>query len=234
MALSGREAFDHGADLAGSAWVLAWGLVMAIQAGILAQGTRDTTTYRRIRAELDAIPAIDTHDHLWPFERLPGLVETDRGKGMNLSSLWRNSYYPWINPLTPWTPGMTFDAWWSKAKHDFDSRAGHELLSLPAPRLPRPLRRRLRPDHRRAGRGAQRPDLRQLPRPDAGSYHVVTERANIELMFNDPYWARLEFHTDYPFGVLVFNVTTLVSRVPPLRVQAARRRPLPLRQASRA
>ena len=30
-------------------------------------------------------------------------------------------------------------------------------------------------------------------------------------MFNDPYWARLEFRTDYPFGVLVFNVTTLVS-----------------------
>jgi hypothetical protein len=30
-------------------------------------------------------------------------------------------------------------------------------------------------------------------------------------MFNDPYWARLDFRTDYPFGVLVFNVTTLVS-----------------------
>ena len=42
-------------------------------------------------------------------------------------------------------------------------------------------------------------------------FHVITERANIELMFNDPYWDRLEFKTDYPFGVLVFNVTTLVS-----------------------
>ena len=30
-------------------------------------------------------------------------------------------------------------------------------------------------------------------------------------MFIDPYWARLEFDADYPFGVLVFNVTTLVS-----------------------
>src|SRR5262249_44576596 len=37
----------------------------------------------------------------------------------------------------------------------------------------------------------------------------VTERANIELMFNDPYWARFDFRTDYPFGVLVLNVTTL-------------------------
>jgi hypothetical protein len=42
-------------------------------------------------------------------------------------------------------------------------------------------------------------------------FHVITERANIELMFNDPYWGRLELKTDYPFGVLVFNVTTLVS-----------------------
>jgi hypothetical protein len=38
---------------------------------------------------------------------------------------------------------------------------------------------------------------------------VVTQRANIELMFNDPYWARFDFRTAYPFGVLVFNVTTL-------------------------
>jgi predicted TIM-barrel fold metal-dependent hydrolase len=30
-------------------------------------------------------------------------------------------------------------------------------------------------------------------------------------MLNDPYWGRLDFKTDYPFGVLVFNVTTLVS-----------------------
>src|SRR5207249_2854625 len=36
-----------------------------------------------------------------------------------------------------------------------------------------------------------------------------TEKANIELMFNDPYWARFQFTTDYPFEVLVLNVTTL-------------------------
>ena len=38
---------------------------------------------------------------------------------------------------------------------------------------------------------------------------MVTRKANIELMFNDPYWARFDFRTDYPFGVLVLNVTTL-------------------------
>ena len=43
---------------------------------------------------------------------------------MNLAGLWQNSYYTWNHRLEPWTPGMEFDAWWQKAKHDFDdSRA---------------------------------------------------------------------------------------------------------------
>ena len=56
-----------------------------------AQATRDTTTYRRLKAALDAVPAIDTHDHLWPFEKLPGFVETEHGRGMNLAGLWQTS-----------------------------------------------------------------------------------------------------------------------------------------------
>src|SRR5262249_27478565 len=89
-----------------------------------APAPRDSATYGRLKAHLDAVPAIDTHDHLWPFDRLPGYVETERGRGMNLAGLWRNSYYTWVHPLTPWTPGMKFDAWWSRAKDDFaDARA---------------------------------------------------------------------------------------------------------------
>src|SRR5262245_52782215 len=79
--------------------------------------TRQTEIYRRIKSALDAVPAIDTHDHLWPFDKLPGYVETDRGRGMNLSSLWRNSYYTWNHPLPAWQPGGKFDDWWAKAKH---------------------------------------------------------------------------------------------------------------------
>src|SRR5207244_1347933 len=70
-----------------------------------AQDTRHTPTYEHIKAALDAVPAIDTHDHLWPFDRLPGFVETEHGRGMNLAGLWRNSYYPGFNPLAPWPSG---------------------------------------------------------------------------------------------------------------------------------
>ena len=46
-------------------------------------------------------------------------------------------------------------------------------------------------------------------------YHVITERANIELMLNDPWWGRLDFRTAYGFGVLVLNVSTLIRGFPP-------------------
>lgn len=192
------------------------GLICALAAVLLvagtaqAQGTRDTTTYRRIKSALDATPAIDTHDHLWPFDRLPGVVETDRGPGMTLFGLWRSSYYPQNNKLTAWKPGSSFDAWWADAKHDFDDAratsfyryqlpAFQDLYSVDFDRLTdaeaKSLNDRIFANYK---------DQRWL-------FHVVTERANIELMFNDPYWARFEFHNDYPFGVFVFNVTTLVA-----------------------
>src|SRR5262249_9602762 len=51
-------------------------------------------------------------------------------------------------------------------------------------------------------------------------FEVVTKKANIELMFNDPYWARFDFRTDYPFGVLVLNVTTLTRGFHPSEVKS--------------
>lgn len=174
-----------------------------------AQPTRETATYKRIKDKLDAVAAIDTHDHLWPFDRLPGYVETDRGRGMNLASLWQNSYYRWINPLTPWKPGQKFDDWWAKAKHDFaDARATsfyryqlpafQDLYGIDFDRITDEQARTL---NDRIYRNYL--DQRWL-------YEVVTQKANIELMFNDPYWARYELKQDYPFTVLVLNVTPLV------------------------
>ncbi len=80
--------------------------------------------YKRIRASIDAVPAIDTHDHLRPFEEIPFRDVTDQGKWMTLHSVWQGSYYTWINPLSPWPEGKPFDVWWEKAQHDFkDARA---------------------------------------------------------------------------------------------------------------
>jgi len=174
-----------------------------------AQATRSTETYKRIKAKIDAIPAIDTHDHLWPFEKLPALTDTAEGKVVNLAGVWRNSYYTWYNPISPWQPSDTFDSWWGRAKHDFKNAratsfyryqlpAFQDLYDVDFDRITdeqaRDLNKRIIEHYK---------DQHWL-------YEVVTQRANIELMFNDPYWARLEFGQWYPWEVKVFNVTSLV------------------------
>jgi uncharacterized protein len=174
-----------------------------------AQPTRETALYKRIKTRLDAVPVIDTHDHLWPFDRLPAYVETEHGKTMTLYGVWAAGYYRWINPLTPWTPGGKFADWWAKAKHDFANARATSFYRYMLPAFQdfyginfdsitddqaQELNDRLRRNYL---------DRRWL-------YEVVTEKANIELMFIDPYWGRFEFRTEYPFGVQVFNVTTLV------------------------
>ncbi|MBZ5671952.1 MAG: hypothetical protein LAO04_19770 [Acidobacteriia bacterium] len=55
--------------------------------------------YRQIKEYLDSIPAFETHDHLRPFDRLQGYVQTERGRGMNLFGLINTSYYPRIKPV---------------------------------------------------------------------------------------------------------------------------------------
>lgn len=171
--------------------------------------TKQTATYKRVKAALDAVPAIDTHDHLPPFETLPGFVETERGRGMNLAGLWRNSYYTWFNSLTPWKAGGRFDDWWAKAKNDFINARATSFYRYQLPAFQdlygidfdvitddqaRALDSRIFENYR---------DQKWL-------YHIITERANVELMFNDPYWARLKLTTYYPFEILVFNVTPFV------------------------
>jgi predicted TIM-barrel fold metal-dependent hydrolase len=181
--------------------------LLAVAAVVPPPATR-LTTRQRLLAQLRWVPAIDTHDHLWPFDKLPGYVQTERGKGMNLAGLWHNSYYRWVHPLTPWKPGGKFDDWWSRARHDFaDARACsfyryqqiafQDLYGVDFDQLSDAQARDL---DRRIWRNYL--DRRWL-------YEVVTEKANIELMVNDPYWARFEFKTDYPFTVNVLNVTTL-------------------------
>ena len=49
--------------------------------------------------------------------------------------------------------------------------------------------------------------------PEIGQRHiarVITERANIELMLIDPYWARFKFERAYKFAVPILNVTSMV------------------------
>lgn len=185
-------------------------LIAALSActgGMVSSGK--SMAYQRIKAHLDSTPAIDTHDHLPPFDRLPGYVETDQGRGMNLAGLWKNSYLNWFHPITPWRARGAFDEWWAKARHDFDDvrtastyryqlPAFQDLYGVDFDRITDPQA------HDLNGR------IFRNYRDQKWLYRVITERANIELMLNDPWWGPLDFRTAYSFEVLVLRVSTLI------------------------
>jgi len=182
----------------------------AINLGNLsADDVKNTEPYRRIRTALEAVPAIDTHDHLRPFDDIPGRDLTDRGRGMTLHSVWAGSYYTWINPLSGWPEGKSFDEWWKVAKDDFDNARATSFYRYVLPAFT---------DLYGVDFETMTDDeARQLNdrifdnyRDDKWLNHVVTERANIELMLIDPYWARFKFERPYRFSVPVLNVTSMV------------------------
>lgn len=170
---------------------------------------KSTPLYERIKKSLDAVPAIDTHDHLRPFGELPNLDETDRGKGMTLHSIFAGSYYPGINRLSPWPAGSSFDQWWAVGQRDFDNARATSFYRYLLPAF--------RDLYGVDFDTINADDARKLNdrifanyRDDKWLIDVVTRRANIELMLIDPYWNRLQFARAYPFSVPLLNVTELM------------------------
>lgn len=168
-----------------------------------------TALYQRIKRHLNAVRAIDTHDHLFPFDKLRARVETAAGPQVNLAGLWLNSYAAMQLALPPWQAGETFDTWWPRAKPAFDNGralsvyryllpAFADLYGVDFDRITDEQAREL------SGRVVGNYQTEQW------TYEVVTRRANIELMFIDAYWARFDFKTDYRFAVQVVNINSLV------------------------
>jgi predicted TIM-barrel fold metal-dependent hydrolase len=128
---------------------------------------------------------------------------------MDLYHFWRNSYSRWVGSHTERKPDEPFDEWWARARNDFVNAraASFYRYQLPA------LQDLYGIDYDRITDEQARELDRRISenyRDPSWIYRVVTERANIELMFVDPAWARLTHRPDYSFGVLVLNVTSLV------------------------
>ncbi|MCH2126003.1 MAG: amidohydrolase [Pirellulaceae bacterium] len=180
-----------------------------LNAALLAQDVKSTKTYQRIKGNLDAVPAIDTHEHLRAFDRLSTRVETVDGQAMNLFSIWTGSYFPWINPLTPWPAGAQFDVWWESAQHDFENAratsfyrsmlpAFKDLYGVDFDTITSDQARHL---------NAQ---ITENYQHDEWLHDVITNKANIELMLVDKYWNRLNFDREYKFSAPVLNVTEII------------------------
>ena len=183
-------------------------LLIAVPA--VAADVKQTDVYSRIKKSLDAVRAIDTHDHLRPFADIPGRVSTPDGEGMTLHGIWRGSYYTWINPLTPWPADGRFEQWWKQARDDFDDARATSFYRymLPAFRDLYGVDFDTITDEKARQLNDQ---LFKNYRDDRWLNDVITRRANIELMVIDPYWARLKFERAYKFSVPLLNVTTIIS-----------------------
>jgi len=186
---------------------------------VRADDVKTTDLYARIKASIDSVRAIDTHDHLRAFDEIPNRVQTPLGMGMTLYSLWAGSYYPWVHPLAPWPAGGGFDLWWNKARTNFDNARAASFYRYMLPAF-----RDLYGVDFDTITDAQARKLNQQIfehyRDDQWLYDVVTRRANIELMFIDSYWARLKFERNYKFAVPLLNVTTLLSGSHPDRFKS--------------
>ena len=192
---------------------------VAIASSTKADDIKQTDVYARIKASIDRVRAIDSHDHLRSFDAIPERVETPDGRGMTLYSLWSGSYYRWTNPLAAWPASGDFDEWWGEAKHSFDDAratsfyryllpAFTDLYGVDFEQITDEEAREL----------SER--IFQNYRDDTWLMEVITRRANIELMFIDPYWARLKFPQEYKFAVPVFNVTKLMQASHPTQVES--------------
>jgi hypothetical protein len=185
-----------------------------------ADDIKQTELYARIKKSINAVHAIDTHDHLRSFDAIPARVETPAGKGMTLYSLWTGSYYRWTHPLTPWPESGDFDAWWQQAKHSFDDAraASFYRYLLPAFRDLYGVDFETITDDEAHQLNEQ---IFSNYQDDTWLLDVITQRANIELMFVDPFWARLQFPQDYQFSVPVFNVTTIMQASHPDHIESS-------------
>jgi len=184
----------------------------------IGQDVKTTDAYRRIRAVIDQTPAIDTHTHLQPFEMMPTDPTAD-GPAVTLHSLVARTYYTWANPLSPWPKDRSFDTWWKLAKDDFDNARATSFYRflLPAWRdlydvdFDTITDQQARELNRRIGQNFA---------DDKWYQEVITEKANTELVFVDPYWGRLDFDNAFPpyrFIVPLLNVTSLVRASHPSR-----------------
>ena len=207
-----------------SAYVMAvCGMLLGVHVSASAD-IKQSDVYRRIKLKIDSVRAIDTHDHLRAFNKMPDRVDTPDGRGMNLYSIWAHSYLTRTTKITPWPQDRLFATWWKSAKHDFrDARATSFYRYL----LP-------------AFRDLYGVDFDSINDDDAERLNqriftnyqndrwlldVIIKRANIELMFIDPYWNRLQFARDYQFAVPVLNVTTILSASHPRRTPSSRDSP---------
>ncbi|MCC6126595.1 MAG: amidohydrolase family protein [Pirellulales bacterium] len=175
---------------------------------------KDSDVYARIKARLDAVPAIDTHSHLRGPRQLQNVLEHefrgDKPSDCALHRVWSVSYFTWAHPLAAWPADRRFDAWWTAAQADFDNSRARSAY-----RAMLPIFRDLYGVDFESLTLDQAEELnarmeKNYENPDWAD-EVLRKRANTELMVVDSFVMPREVRDHYPFTVSACNVRWLIN-----------------------
>jgi predicted TIM-barrel fold metal-dependent hydrolase len=174
-----------------------------------AEDAKQTDEYKRIRASLDATPAIDTHEHLRSFNQLIHFHQAGPSVGVTLHTLLQTSYWTRLHQVPPWPENGSFETWWQAARNTFEDGRANSVYRylLPAFRDLYGLDFETITDEQ--ARRLNEHILRNY-QDENWIKQVIVERANIELMLVDSYWTPFDFKTYWPFEVRVFRVDSLL------------------------
>ncbi len=175
-----------------------------------AEDVKSSEAYARIKAQIDQVRVIDTHDHLRP-EAMEPRDETSDGKRVTLRGVLSNSYLNWVQPIAAWPAGQPFEKWWEVARPQLENVRAVSFYRylLPAFRDLYGVEFETITEAQAAKLDA---DISTHYRGDKWRRHVVVDRAGIDLMLIDPWWAPLDFRTAWPD----FDFVVPVMRADPL------------------
>jgi len=181
-------------------------LALCMASTALAQDVKKSEVYIRLRATIDAVPAVDIHSHLQSFD---GVLQRHLEMGnptMGLRALWTASYLSRIHQTPSWSSNESFDDWYRNFD-DVRATSVYRYL-LPA------FTDLYEVDFDSGLTSAQACELdRRIVanyRSDAWIRDVVTKRANIHIMFVDPNWAPFLFATNWDFEARVMRIDPLM------------------------
>jgi uncharacterized protein len=180
-----------------------------------AEDVKDSDVFARIKTQLDAVPAIDTHSHLrWPEYGKQFIQRTTHGEKPTdcvLNHVWATGYFTGgQHHLAPWPADGRFDTWWADAQKDFtNSRARSAYRTM------LPIFRDLYGADFESLTLEGAMDLnarmeKNFADPDWAE-EVLRRRAHTELIVVDSFIKARKVRSHYPFTVSTCNVKWLIN-----------------------
>jgi uncharacterized protein len=184
-------------------------VLLILTASALPQDVKLTDIYKRVRADLDTIPAIDTHEHLRSFDQMIRLHQARPGSGMTLHSLWQNSYWTRLHSVPPWPDDGSFPTWWQTVRPMFENGRANSVYRYLLPAFQDLYGIDFETISDQQALRLNEAILNNY-QDDTWVKRVIQDRANIELMLVDSYWTPFDFKLYWPFELRVLRIDSLL------------------------